>query len=191
MRKNTWIMYFAIVFLGYAAAASAAEDSARVQALTKQVKDLSDQVAELKSTVELLNAIRPDVATLMPDISERFHVMHYAGDAQDWALAAHELAGIERLIGNLQRVDQEKGAMAEGFLHENFQQLDDAIDHGDGKSFDKALGATVASCNGCHVAVGSPSMKVVLDTSHSLSLRHSHALQKSDKPAGHDHDHTD
>lgn len=79
--------------------------------------------------------------------------------------------------------------MANGFLLDGFNQLGAAIEHESKESFDKALNATVANCNSCHVAVGSPSMKVVLDITDSLSLRHSHALEKSKKPGDHMHTH--
>jgi len=54
--------------------------------LTRQVDELSVQVMDLKKMVDMLNAIRPDMATLMPDFAERMHVMHYAGEAGDWGL---------------------------------------------------------------------------------------------------------
>ncbi|NIT03077.1 MAG: hypothetical protein GTO09_13220 [Candidatus Latescibacteria bacterium] len=137
----------------------------------------------------MLMKLRPTVTMLMPDISERLHVMHYAGDAEDWALASHELQVIKGLVDKLQLIDPEKGALARGFLQNDFNQIEAAIEHGDMESFDKALDATVANCNACHIAVGSPTMKVVLDAEDSLSMRHSHALEKSKKPGDHMHTH--
>lgn len=168
---------------------SASSDSGDVQALSARVAALQQEVAELRKSVELLLELRPSVTMMMPDISERFHVMHYAGHAQDWALASHELQVLKSLVNKIQLVDPEKGAMAKGFLLGSFNQLETAIEHANVESFDKALEATVVNCNSCHVAVGSPSMRVVLDTSDSLSLRHSHALEKSKKPGDHKHTH--
>ena len=75
------------------------------------------------------------------------------------------------------------------FLLGNFNRIDTAIEHKNIKSFRKSLKQTVENCNSCHVAVGSPSMKVVLDARDALSMRHSHELGKSDKPGKHTHMH--
>ncbi len=175
--------------LQYPALALANSDSDTVRQLSQQVEQLSREVDSLKKSVELLNSIRPSVTRLMPEIAERFHVMHYAGEADDWALAAHELMGIQELIGIIEKIDPVKGAMANGFLSNNFAELNAAIEHGSRKDFSAALESTVESCNGCHVAVGSPSMQVVLDAHDSLSLRHSHDLSASEPPDDHTHKH--
>lgn len=167
----------------------ASSDSDELKALSDQVSTLQQEVAELKKSVDMLMKLRPSVTMLMPNISERFHVMHYAGDAQDWALASHELLALKSLVDRMQMIDPEKGAMANGFLRGNFNKLEAAIEHENAESFDEALEATVTNCNGCHVAVGSPSMKVSLNSSDTLSLRHSHALEKSEKPGEHKHKH--
>jgi len=85
-------------------------------------------VAQLKETVDLLNAIRPTVAMLMPDVAERFNVMQYAGDAEDWALASHEMHGIEHLLDVIQKVDSQKGSRAKGFIGEDLEHVDAAIE---------------------------------------------------------------
>lgn len=115
--------------------------------------------------------------------------MHYAGEAKDWVVASHELHGLKRLIEIMKQVDPEKGAMVDGFLLGNFNSIDAAIEHKNIKSFQKSLEHTVESCNSYHVAVGSPSMKVVLNARDALSIRHSHDLSKSDKPGKHTHTH--
>jgi hypothetical protein len=125
----------------------------------------------------------------MPDFSERFHVMHYAGEAEDWAVASHELFELKRLIEIMKQVDPEKGTMVNGFLLENFSSIDSAIEHKNLKSFQKSLKQSVENCNSCHVAVGSPSMRITLDARDALSMRHSHAFGKSEKPGEHTHMH--
>lgn len=169
--------------------AVADEDSVRLGELTRQVDRLSAEVAQLRETVDLLNAIRPTTTMLMPSIAERFHVMHYAGDAEDWALAAHELLGIRHLLDVIGQVEPENGALAEGFLSPHMNRLDAAIEHGDRDAFASAISQTVESCNACHAAAGSPSMVVTLDPASSLSLRHSHKLMQSEKPGEHKHEH--
>ena len=125
----------------------------------------------------------------MPNFSERLHVMHYAGEAGDWAVASHELMGLEHLVSVMQQVDPAIGAMASGFLDENFKQLDSAIEHENMESFKQSLKATIKSCNSCHVAAGSPSMNISLNANDSLSMRHSHNFGKSKKPGNQMHTH--
>lgn len=164
-------------------------ESKQIQELANQVATLKDEVAELKKVVATLKASQPTVTMLMPNFAERFHVMHYAGEAEDWAVASHELLGLKHLLKIMQQVDPEKGAMANGFLDANFKQLDAAIEHENMKSFKQSLDETVSNCNSCHVAVGSPSMRITLNVSDSLSMRHSHDLGKSKKPGEHKHTH--
>lgn len=176
---KAWLVLFTAILANYSTAVIANEDSAKIQILTEQVGVLSAEIEELKAAVELLNAIRPDVTTLMPDIAERMHVMHYAGEAEDWAVASHELEGIKRLIAIMERIDPVKGAMAKGFMLEHFDKIDAAIDHGDQVAFTQSLIKMVSGCNSCHVAAGSPAMKITLNVEDTLSLRHSHDLGKS------------
>jgi len=70
----------------------------------------------------------------------------------------------------------------------NLRNLREAIEHGNGKSFQAALKETVASCNGCHRATGS-AIAVSLNVDDSLSMRHPHALRKSTVPKEHTHTH--
>jgi len=169
--------------------ANADENTARVAELSRQVDALSEEVAHLQAEVELLDAIRPTTTMIMPEIAERFHVMHYAGEAEDWALASHELLGIEHMLEIIERVDPQKGSLANQFLEPQLERLDAAIDHGNRVNFISAIEQTVASCNACHVAVGSPAMVVSLDVADGLSLRHSHRLAHSEKPGEHTHKH--
>jgi len=170
-------------------ASGADENTARIDQMSHRVDALSNEVAQLKASVELLDAIRPTTTMLMPEIAERFHVMHYAGEAEDWALAAHELLGIEHLLEVITLIDPQKGALANGFLAPQMDRLDAAIDHGNRAGFIETIEQMVASCNACHVAVGSPAMVVSLDVAHGLSLRHSHLLAPSEKPGEHHHKH--
>jgi len=189
MQTKLCVILLSSMMFGSFGTTMAVADSKEVQVLTKQVAALIDEVERLKITVETLQAIRPTIASLMPDFAERFHVMHYAGEAEDWAIATHELFELKRLIEVMQRVDPEKGAMVNGFLLGNFNKLDAAIEHENVESFDKALVETVKNCNACHAAAGSPFMKVSLDVRDGLSMRHPHDLNKSTKPGKHTHIH--
>ena len=165
--------------------------SQQIQALKKEISALKAEVRALRKAVVSLQALKPTLTTLMPDFAERFHVMHRAGDAGDWALAAHELQGMQDILKVARQIDVKHEELMESFLGGNFRKLNDAIEHGSGEAFDKALKDTITSCNSCHVAVGSPFIKVTLDVDISkglgLSLRHPHALGKSKAPTKHSH----
>lgn len=191
MKTNVAVMLVSLTLSGLSGSLMASSDSKDVQTLDREVRALKSEVAQLRTIVELLRAIQPTITSLMPEFAERFHVMHYAGEAQDWAVVSHELQGLKRVMQVIKLVDPEKGGMIEGFMGGNFNQIEAAIEHENMKSFNKALEATVNNCNSCHVATGSPFMKVVLDAQNSLSMRHSHDLGKSEKPGEHMHKHAD
>lgn len=157
----------------------------------ESLDDVIEEVRRLREDVESLEAIRPTITSLMPDFSERFHVMHYAGDAGDWAVAGHELLEMQRIVKVAERIDSEKGAMMEGFLAKDFEEINEAIEHGNQDAFNHALVDTVDQCNACHTAAGSPFIKIALDARESLSMRHSHQLQPSKKMGEHTHKHAD
>lgn len=153
------------------------------------LEDLKAEVMALRKAVEALQATQPSITSLMPEFAERFHIMHYAGDAGDWAVAEHELLEMQRLVGVIERIDPEKGPMVKGFMTQSFNKLNAAIEHGKRESFDKALGETLTNCNACHKAVGSEYIKVTLEVDESLSMRHPHQLTRRKMMGPHTHKH--
>ena len=185
----SWAMLAAIVSLVIGWHAFAAQSKAPQMSnhdLQQQVSTLSEQVALLKKEVANLEAIKPTFTEFMPNFSERFHVMHLAGDAGDWAVAGHEIAELQRLLSVAKAVDAQKGQLMESFIGNDLQEIQEAIEHADSKKFDTLLGDTVKQCNACHAAVQSPFIKVGLNVHDILSYRHSHLLQRS-KPMAHHH----
>lgn len=172
------------VFTGSVAQSAHSQDS---KSLQTQIKALADEVAVLKTQVASLEKLKPTFAEFMPDFSERFHVMHLAGQDGDWAVAAHELMEMNRMVRTAKEIDAKNGQLMQGFLAGGLQSLKTAIDHGNLEKFNKALGETLTSCNNCHKAAGSPFIKISLDVHKMLSMRHSHALQKSKIMGGHMH----
>lgn len=152
----------------------------------KTLDDLTKEIKALRQRVAALEALKPTFTDFMPNYAERFHVMHRAGDAGDWAVAAHEIDEMRRLTRVSKYIDPKLGALAQGFMDGNLRTLREAIEHGNAKSFRAALKDTVASCNGCHTAAGS-TMPVTLDAAESLSMRHPHALKKTTVPREHKH----
>ena len=189
MNSKSCTLLLALAVLLPFSPAMADSDSKEIQALTKEVRALSAEVAKLQKSVASLQVIRPTLTTLMPDFAERFHIMHYAGEAGDWAVATHEFLEIQRMVGVASAIDPEKGALMKGFMTGSFNKINAAIEHEDPKSFIKALTDTVKNCNACHTAVGSGFIVITLDVDESLSMRHPHQLTRSKIMGPHMHKH--
>ena len=151
------------------------------------LQSLQQAVQSLQKRVEALEAIKPTFTSFMPDIAERFHVLHRAGEAGDWAVAGHELAELKRLIALSGNIDAESGVLMQGMMASSFQSLEDAVEHGNQEKLQMALEETVNACNACHTATGSPFVEVVLDAQKSISIRHPHALAQREMAGGHAH----
>jgi len=147
---------------------------------------LQGQIEALQARIEQLEA-RHTFASFMPNVAERFHVMHRAGEAGDWAVASHELAEIKRITGLATASHAKNGKLMQSMMASSYDALDDAIEHSSHGKFENALEQTIGSCNACHTATGSEFVQVTLDAREALSLRHPHRLDRRDAPAGHTH----
>jgi hypothetical protein len=163
-----------------------ASPQADLPELKADLPSLLAEVRRLRKEVAVLEALKPTFTTFMPEFSERFHMLHYAGDAGDWAVASHEAMELDRLLGLAQTIDPQKGMLMKSFIGEDLEKLDDAIAHGDKAAFDKQLAETVTRCNACHVAVGSPFIKVSLDVAPTMTMRHPHIFTRQ-RAGGHKH----
>ena len=164
-------------------------ESKEVETLKSEIRILQAEVAKLQNTVKTLQIVKPTLTTLMPDLAERFHVMHYAGEAGDWAVAGHEILELKRLVDVAKAIDPEKGELMKGFMTAVFNKISAAIEHKNPKSFNQALTETVNNCNACHKAVGSGFIDVTLDVKESMSMRHPHQLRSSKMMGPHMHKH--
>ena len=161
--------------------------AAPLPALKATLASLLAEVKRLRKEVADLDAIKPSFTNFMPDFSERFHIMHYAGEAGDWAVAGHEAAELDRMVDVAQHIDPQKGQLMKAFIGEDLEKIDDLIAHGDKAGFIKQLSATVMHCNACHKAVGSPFIQVSLDVSPNMTVRHPHVLVKEKAMEHHHH----
>lgn len=143
---------------------------------------LENQVKLLTKRLERLEKLALTFTGFMPEISERFHVLHRAGDAEDWGLASHEIMELKRLVGVSKIIDPEKGQLMESFMAGQLEVLEKSVEHGSKKAFKAALIQTVSNCNACHKAAGSPFIQVSLDIPDNMSFRHPHLLAKSKVP---------
>ncbi|ATJ83330.1 hypothetical protein ACFPTY_09945 [Halomonas beimenensis] len=154
------------------------------QSLEHRVGSLEEELARVEASLE---ALQPDMTMIMPNFAERFHVMHRAGDAGDWAVANHELLTMQQIIARMRRFDPENGALLDDYMSGPLNNLAELIEHRDREAFAQALEQTVQVCNACHKAVGSPFIRVTLDPPETLNMRHPHQLRSSEAPREHTH----
>ncbi|TDJ28368.1 MAG: hypothetical protein E2O57_04520 [Gammaproteobacteria bacterium] len=147
--------------------------------LMERIQLLEERLAVLES--------RFSFASFMPDFAERFHVMHRAGEASDWAVASHELQEMIRLARLSTAIDADKGRLMEAMLGPSFEALEHAIEDSNHEKFETALTQTIDTCNACHTATGSDFIQVTLDARKSLSMRHPHSFMARKMPSGHSH----
>ena len=147
--------------------------------IIERIQALEERLAVLES--------RFSFASFMPDFAERFHVIHLASEAGDWSIASHELQEMKRLIELSFTIDKDKGNLFQAMMGPVMSKMDSAIGHADKEKMSAAIGETVQVCNSCHVATGSAFIKVTLDTSGTLSMRHPHAYTEQKMDHAHTH----
>jgi len=181
--KNAQLRKFTLVsvlILSTAAPVQADSDKTEIEALKQQVSALLQRV-------ESLEALKPTFTTFMPEFAERFHVMHQAGEAGDWAVAGHELSEMRRMASVSNYIDPEKSKLLESMLDPSLDTLNEAIEAGDHDTFEASMGSTIKACNACHIASQSPFIQVTLDAGDAVSVRHPHVFSKSKLAHGHTH----
>lgn len=141
--------------LAVGAAATAAEPPA---------SDTQAEIAALKKEIAALKkeAYRPELGDQMLAIQIRHARLWFAGEAQNWLLAAFELQEIkeafegvveqnpEHAIFQPQRLADILPAMTKAPI----AGLRDAIDHNSKAEFEAAYDRLSAACTGCHAAAG-------------------------------------
>jgi hypothetical protein len=180
MKTISFIWLAGILIVTTLSTAKAGSDETDLQSLQQAVQALQERV-------EVLEAIKPTFTGFMPNIAERFHVLHRAGEAGDWAVAGHELAEMKRLVALSGNIDTKNGVLMQSMMESSFQSLEDAVEHGNQEKLQMALEETVNACNACHTATGSPFVQIVLDAKSSISMRHPHALAQREMARGHSH----
>ncbi len=154
------------------------------QTLRKEIEALKSELEALRQTVQTL---QPSLTMLMPNFAERFHVMHRAGDVGDWAVANHELLGMQQIAALVRRINPQQGELLHAYMQQPFADLEKAIEHTDHGAFGAALEQSIENCNACHQAVGSPFIQVTLNPVSQLSMRHPHKLTASEPLRAHTH----
>ena len=139
-----------LVVATHAFAADAPSDKAQIEALKREIAALKKE------------AYHPELGEQMLTLQIRHARLWFAGEAQNWLLAAFELQEIkeafdavveqnpEHAIFQPQRLADILPAMTKAPV----MALRDAIDHGSKAEFEKTFDALSAACTGCHKAAG-------------------------------------
>jgi hypothetical protein len=124
---------------------------------TAEIAALKKEIAELKKT-----AYHPELGEQMLGIQIRHARLWFAGEAQNWNLAAFELQELREAFDAVveqnpehatfqpQRLADILPAMTKGPI----TALRDSIDHSSKPEFEKAFDALSAGCTGCHHIAG-------------------------------------
>lgn len=133
--------------------APASGNNADTQALQKKVGDLEAFADTQKKS------INPGLGTIMIEYSQRMAKLWFAGEAQNWDLAAYNLDEMKE-IQEVGEIDRPKRADALKAFESNFlDPLDKAIGAKDKAAFEVAYKKAVDGCNSCHVNTKSDAFK--------------------------------
>jgi hypothetical protein len=149
----------AVLAMGAAATAFAAEPSPAASAAADraEIAALKKEIAELRKS-----AYHPELGEQMLGIQIRHARLWFAGQAQNWLLAAFELQEIkeafdavveqnpDHAIFQPQRLADVLPAMTKAPV----TAVRDAIDRGSKAEFEKAFDGLSAACTGCHRVAG-------------------------------------
>lgn len=168
-----------VAVLALAAPAFAADTPSAQQA---EIKALQRELAELKK-----NAYHPELGEQMLTLQIRHARLWFAGQAQNWLLAAFELQEIkeafdavveqnpEHAIFQPQRLADILPAMTKAPV----AALRDAIDHGNKAEFEKAYDGLSAACSGCHKVAGNDFLVIQRPTAPLLDNLRTAPVQKN------------
>jgi hypothetical protein len=132
------------------ATAAPADDKAEIAALKKEL-------AELKKA-----AYHPELGEQMLGLQIRHARLWFAGEAQNWMLAAFELQELKEAFDAVVEQNPEHATFQPQRLADVLPAmtkapvlaLRDAIDHGSKDEFEKAYDGLTAACTQCHRAAG-------------------------------------
>jgi hypothetical protein len=149
----------AVLVIGATATARAAETAppASPAADRAEIAALKKEIAELKKS-----AYHPELGEQMLGIQIRHARLWFAGQAQNWLLAAFELQEIKEAFDAVVEQNPDHAIFQPQRLADILPAMTkapvtavrDAIDHGSKAEFDKAYDGLSAACTGCHRVAG-------------------------------------
>ena len=122
-----------------------------------EIAALKKQIAELKKS-----AYHPELGDQMLNLQIRHARLWFAGEAQNWLLAAFELQELKEAFDAVVEQNPEHATLQPQRLadilpamtKEPIIVLRDAIDHGSKAEFEKAFDGLSAACSQCHHIAG-------------------------------------
>jgi len=147
-----------------------------------EIAALKKEIAELKKS-----AYHPELGEQMLTLQIRHARLWFAGQAQNWTLAAFELQEIkeafdavveqnaEHAVFQPQRLADILPAMTKAPI----MALRDAIDHGNKAEFEKTFDGLSAACTGCHKAAGTDFLVIQRPTAPLLDNLRTAPLPKA------------
>src|SRR6185369_3424484 len=149
-KKYWWIIAGLALFASASAAPPKNDTSAEIAALKKEIADLKK------------SAYHPELGEQMLILQIRHARLWFAGQSQNWTLAAFELQEIKEAFDAVveQNADhaifqpQRLADILPAMTKAPILALRDAIDHGSKAEFEKTFDGLSAACTGCHKAAG-------------------------------------
>ena len=149
-KRYLWIIAGLALFASASAAPPKNDASAEIAALKKEI-------AELKKS-----AYHPELGEQMLTLQIRHARLWFAGEAQNWTLAAFELQEIKEALDAVVEQNPEHAIFQPQRLADILPAmtkapvaaLRDAIDHGSMAEFEKAYDGLSTACTGCHRTAG-------------------------------------
>lgn len=175
-----------VALLFVAAALSAA---IAIPAATPPAPAADPEIAALKKEIEALrkSAYHPELGEQMLAIQIRHARLWFAGEAQNWTLAAFELQEIKEAFDAVVEQNPEHAIFQPQRLADILPEmtrapiigLRDAIDHASKAEFEKKFDGLSAACTACHKAAGNDFLVIQRPTAPLLdNLRVSPARAK-------------
>ncbi len=153
-----WMAAVGLVSVVFAAAAPAATDPPAPGADARaEIAALKKEIAELKKS-----AYHPELGEQMLAIQIRHARLWYAGEAQNWTLAAFELQEIKEAFDAVVEQNPEHAIFQPQRLADILPAvtkkpllaLRDAIDRGDKAEFERTFDGLSTACTSCHKTAG-------------------------------------
>ncbi len=130
--------------------------------------------ADLKSQIEQLKTLVPDQAHAMKDVGDHFSNLWFAGDAENWPLAAFYLGESRSHLAWAVRLkpirkdnagrDIDLAAILQALENTPLKELDEAIKAEDKTAFSSTYRVTLEACYACHKASDKPYLRPQVPT---------------------------
>jgi hypothetical protein len=157
MRNRTIALLFAAVLSAAVALNAATPATPSTPGADAEIAALKKEIAALKKS-----AYHPELGEQMLTLQIRHARLWFAGEAQNWTLAAFELQEIKEAFDAVVEQNPEHAVFQPQRLADILPAitkapvvaLRDAIDHGSKAEFEKTFDGLSAACTACHKTAG-------------------------------------